>query len=95
MLQSPPDGIMLVARLVPTGASWLLLLCYSLAGQLPILLFEHCADLSELQHGKSSLIVGVAVMSFNTATREQTPTLQPPDHAAYLSNIAVDSQYRR
>ena len=53
------------------------------------------ADLSQLQRGKSSLIVGLAVLSFNTATREQMPTLQPPDHAAYLSNIAVDIQYRR
>lgn len=70
MLQSPPDGVMLVARLLPS-------------------------DSSLLQPGKTSLIVGLAVLSFNTATREQMPTLQPPDHAAYLSNIAVDSQYRR
>ena len=41
------------------------------------------------------MIVGLAVLSFNTATREQMPTLQPPDQAAYLSNIAVDPQFRR
>ena len=41
------------------------------------------------------MIAGLAVLSFNTATREQMPTLQPPDQAAYLSNIAVDPQYRR
>lgn len=54
-----------------------------------------CADLSQLQPGKSSMIVGLGVLSFNTATREQMPTLQPPDQAAYLSNIAVDPQFRR
>ena len=41
------------------------------------------------------MIVGLAVLSFNTATREQMPTLQIPDQAAYLSNIAVDPLYRR
>ncbi|KAL0020511.1 hypothetical protein WJX79_005558 [Trebouxia sp. C0005] len=70
MLKSPPDGVMLVARLTPT-------------------------DLSEIQLGKTSLVVGLAALSFNSATREQMPTLQPPDKAAYLSNIAVEPRYRR
>lgn len=70
MLQSPPDGVMLVARLTPT-------------------------DVSEMQFGKTSLVVGLAALSFNSATREQMPTLQPPDKAAYLSNIAIEPQYRR
>lgn len=70
MLQSPPDGVMLVARLQPS-------------------------DPSQLPTGKSSVVAGLAVLSFNTATREQVPTLQPPDQAAYLSNIAVDPRYRR
>lgn len=70
MLESPPDGVMLVARLCPK-------------------------DASEMQVGKTSLVVGLAAMSFNSATREQMPTLQPPDHAAYLSNIAVEPRFRR
>ena len=53
------------------------------------------ADASEMQVGKTSLVVGLAAMSFNSATREQMPTLQPPDHAAYLSNIAVEPRFRR
>lgn len=53
------------------------------------------ADPSQLPPGKSSIIAGLAVLSFNTATRQQVPTLQPPDRAAYLSNIAVDPRYRR
>ncbi|KAL3131349.1 hypothetical protein ABBQ38_000635 [Trebouxia sp. C0009 RCD-2024] len=53
------------------------------------------SDPSQLPTGKSSVVAGLAVLSFNTATREQVPTLQPPDQAAYLSNIAVDPRYRR
>lgn len=52
------------------------------------------ADVTELV-GKTSLVVGLAALSFNSATREQMPTLQPPDKAAYLSNIAVEPRYRR
>jgi hypothetical protein len=48
-----------------------------------------------MQLGKTSLVVGLAALSFNSATREQMPTLQPPDKAAYLSNIAVEPHYRR
>ena len=73
-----------------------ILCCYSALHLAGCVDHEHlCADPSLLQTGKSSIIVGLAVLSFNTATREQMPTLQPPDQAAYLSNIAVDPQYRR
>ena len=42
-----------------------------------------------MQVGKTSLVVGLAALSFNSATREQMPTLQPPDKAAYLSTLLL------
>jgi ribosomal protein S18 acetylase RimI-like enzyme len=39
--------------------------------------------------------VVTASLSFSRATREQFPSLQPPDSAAYLANIAVDPSQRR
>ena len=52
-------------------------------------------DMAMLPKGKSGLLAGLAALSFNSATRDQAPTLRPPDTAAYLSNIAVDPQFRR
>lgn len=36
-----------------------------------------------------------ASLSFTPSTRERFPSLQPPDAAAYLANIAVDPSHRR
>ena len=39
--------------------------------------------------------MATASLSFSRATREEFPTLQPPDGAAYLSNMSVDPAFRR
>lgn len=95
MLDCPPDGVFLVACLIPTGRSqWTDRHCSLLSS---ILSSKHScnADKAKLPRNRSFLIAGLAAVSFNSATREQMPTLQPPDTAAYLSNIAVAPQFRR
>jgi ribosomal protein S18 acetylase RimI-like enzyme len=41
------------------------------------------------------LQVGTVTLSLHPDTRQDFPTLPPPPVAAYLSNMAVDGQYRR
>lgn len=56
----------------------------------------HCdADPSLLPPRKASRLVASTGLSFCRKTREEFPTLQPPDDAVYLSNMAVDSKLRR
>ena len=40
-------------------------------------------------------MVATASLSFNRDTREEFPSLQPPDKAAYLCNMAVEPRFRR
>jgi len=53
------------------------------------------ADESPLPRGKPWRLVGAAGLSWHADTREAFPTLQPPDDAGYLSNIAIESRFRR
>ena len=53
------------------------------------------ADESPLPRGKPWRLVGAAGLSWHRDTREAFPTLQPPDEAGYLSNIAIDPRFRR
>ena len=53
------------------------------------------ADPSRLPAGKESRLVGTVGLSFHRDTREEFSSLQPPDGAAYLSNMAVDPAFRR
>lgn len=53
------------------------------------------ADPSRLPAGRDFRLVGTAGLSFHRDTREDFRTLQPPDDAAYLSNMAVDPSFRR
>lgn len=46
-------------------------------------------------NNKPYRVIGMASLSFNRDTREEFPSLQPPDDAVYLSNIAIDLSYRR
>jgi ribosomal protein S18 acetylase RimI-like enzyme len=55
----------------------------------------HLADASLLPPGQTSRLVATAGLSFTRDTREDFPTLQPPDSDAYLANIAVDVRQRR
>ncbi|KAI3438506.1 hypothetical protein D9Q98_000934 [Chlorella vulgaris] len=48
-----------------------------------------------LRPGQMSRLMATAGLSFCSSTREAFPTLQPPDNAAYLANIAVDVTQRR
>jgi hypothetical protein len=52
-------------------------------------------DPSVLPPGQQSRLVGTTALTFGAALREDFPTLQPPDDAAYLSNMAVDPKLRR
>lgn len=52
-------------------------------------------DPSLLPPRKASRLVASTGLSFCRKTREEFPTLQPPDDAVYLSNMAVDSKLRR
>lgn len=70
MLQSQPQGLLLVARLQSQEPLW-------------------------LPEGQDSRLVGTVALSFDRNTREEFPTLQPPDDAAYLSNMAVCPSFRR
>ena len=54
-----------------------------------------CADPSRLPEGREYRLAGTVGLSFSRDTREAFPTLQPPDGAAYLSNMAVDPSFRR
>jgi len=47
------------------------------------------------KNNKPYRVIGMASLSFNRDTREEFPSLQPPDDAVYLSNIAIDLSYRR
>jgi ribosomal protein S18 acetylase RimI-like enzyme len=49
----------------------------------------------EVKNRKPYRVIGMASLSFNRDTREEFPSLQPPDDAVYLSNIAIDLSYRR
>ena len=40
-------------------------------------------------------VAGLVSLSFNVETREQWPTLQPPDTSAYCSNMAVRQDLQR
>lgn len=53
------------------------------------------ADASLLREGAESRVVATASLSFNRDTREEFPSLQPPDAAAYLCNMAVEPRFRR
>lgn len=53
------------------------------------------SDPSRLPEGRESRLVGAAGLSFHRDTREEFRTLQPPDAAVYLSNMAVDPSFRR
>ncbi|PSC75660.1 acyl-N-acyltransferase [Micractinium conductrix] len=52
-------------------------------------------DPALLPPGQASRVVATTGLSFCRATREDFPTLQPPDEAVYLSNMAVDGKLRR
>ncbi len=53
------------------------------------------ADASQLPEGQDSRLIGTVALSFNRNTREEFPSLQPPDDAAYLSNMAICPGFRR
>ncbi|PRW58832.1 Acyl- N-acyltransferase [Chlorella sorokiniana] len=55
----------------------------------------HPEDASLLPPGQSSRLIATTGLSFCRTTREQFPTLQPPDEEAYLANMAVDAKLRR
>eukprot|EP00887_Chlorella_sp_A99_P004761 scaffold4.g4761.t1 len=52
-------------------------------------------DRTLLRRGQDSRLVATASLSFSCDTREEFPSLQPPDAAAYLCNMAVDPSFRR
>lgn len=39
--------------------------------------------------------MAIASLSLTRATREEFPSLQPPDNSAYLCNMSVDPAFRR
>ncbi|KAL4425929.1 hypothetical protein ABPG75_009945 [Micractinium tetrahymenae] len=53
------------------------------------------ADAALLPPGQASRLCATVGLSFCRDTREDFPTLQPPDDAVYLSNMAVDGKLRR
>lgn len=53
------------------------------------------ADPGVLPAGQDSRLAATVALSFSRDTREEFPTLQPPDEGAYLSNMAVDPSFRR
>lgn len=53
------------------------------------------ADPSLLPPGQASRLCATVGLSFCRETREDFPTLQPPDDAVYLSNMSVDAKLRR
>ncbi|KAL4420978.1 hypothetical protein ABPG77_001297 [Micractinium sp. CCAP 211/92] len=52
-------------------------------------------DLALLPPGQATRLCATVGLSFCRDTREDFPTLQPPDDAVYLSNMAVDAKLRR
>ena len=108
VLQQPPLGVLLVARLYTQGAPGLHLRCLAAArlrqwppavtrgalAKLPHLVTP-AADAELLPPGADSRLVGTVALSFARSTREDFPTQQPPDAEAYLSNMAVDPAFRR
>eukprot|EP00197_Chlamydomonas_leiostraca_P002565 CAMPEP_0202858056 /NCGR_PEP_ID=MMETSP1391-20130828/746_1 /ASSEMBLY_ACC=CAM_ASM_000867 /TAXON_ID=1034604 /ORGANISM="Chlamydomonas leiostraca, Strain SAG 11-49" /LENGTH=239 /DNA_ID=CAMNT_0049536927 /DNA_START=230 /DNA_END=949 /DNA_ORIENTATION=- len=40
-------------------------------------------------------VIGTVALSLHQDTLQQIPTLPPPPHSAYLSNMAVDQKFRR
>ncbi|GAB4824066.1 hypothetical protein N2152v2_011112 [Parachlorella kessleri] len=73
--------------------------CKDMLGQPPlgILLVVRLSptDASLLPEGQESRLIATVALSFARRTREEFPSLQPPDDAAYLSNMAVDPAFRR
>ncbi|EFN57398.1 hypothetical protein CHLNCDRAFT_142821 [Chlorella variabilis] len=56
---------------------------------------KYCRDsLSQPPHG-TSRVVATTGLSFTRSTREDFPSLQPPDADAYMMNMAVDMSQRR
>lgn len=53
------------------------------------------APSSAQEAGLISRIVGCVSVSFTPETRDAFETLEPPPDGAYLSNMAVDSKFRR
>eukprot|EP00877_Chromochloris_zofingiensis_P010281 jgi/Chrzof1/5506/Cz16g05230.t1 len=52
-------------------------------------------DASLLPKGQSSRLVGTVALSFHAESRDDFPTLRPPEDEPYLSNMAVDAKFRR
>lgn len=52
-------------------------------------------DSSLLLPGQTSRVVATTGLSFTRSTREDFPSLQPPDADAYMMNMAVDMSQRR
>lgn len=80
MVNMPPRGVFLVGRLHPSSSP-------SPASSSP--------PPSWLPPKQESRLLATASISFDPISRDTFQTLRPPDHEAYLCNIAVDPKFRR
>jgi hypothetical protein len=80
----------------PPPSAHLLQECHSLkASSHTLCSLAPFADPALLPPGQDSRLVGTTGLSYSAASREEFPSLNPPQQQPYLSNMAVDAKFRR